>query len=67
MSEKITRERTIKIIEYSTHRQISKEYEIYEDGNRLFGWNNSQMPIGFITKVLFKPLPTTYDKIQKGD
>ena len=56
MTEKIIREREIKIIEYSTNRQISKEYKIFQDGKLLFGWNNPKMSVEFITNALFKKL-----------
>ena len=54
---KIKREREITIIEYSTERQIDFEYAIIENGVKLFGLNNGKMPIEFVTKALFKPIP----------
>ena len=55
---KITKERTI-IIKESTKRGIDFEYEIWEDGRRLFGWNNPNLPINYLTKVLFSKQDTT--------
>jgi hypothetical protein len=54
---KIIREREIKIVEHSTERQMSFEYDIFENGRLLFSWNNPKMPVEFITKALFNPLP----------
>lgn len=65
--EKIKREKIIKIIQIGTERQIEFEYVVLDEiGNKLFGWNNPKMPVEFVTKALFKPLPNLTTKEGEG-
>lgn len=58
---KTTRERTVTIKQHLNDDHVTG-YELYEDGHKLFGWNNDKMQIGFATQALFKPLPKYDDE-----